>query len=72
MKDQNEKKQEDDKILLQKEIESWNDQFGYALREENRILFNKMLIIFECLTNNILKLLTPKEKVTLPNHCLSP
>jgi hypothetical protein len=34
--------------ILQKEIESWNDHFGYALREENRILFNKMLS--ECLS----------------------
>jgi hypothetical protein len=29
-------------ILLHKQIESWNEHFGYALREENRILFNKM------------------------------
>jgi hypothetical protein len=31
------------KDILQKEIESWNVHFGYALREENRILFNQML-----------------------------
>jgi hypothetical protein len=28
--------------ILTKEIESWSD-FEYALREENRLLFNKML-----------------------------
>jgi hypothetical protein len=30
------------KDILTKEIESWGG-FGYALREENRILFDKML-----------------------------
>jgi hypothetical protein len=38
-----EEKKEDNSNILQKEIESWNNHFGYALREENRILFNKML-----------------------------
>jgi hypothetical protein len=32
----------DDNNILTKEIESWND-FEYSLREENRLLFNKML-----------------------------
>ena len=45
-KDQQEKEKKD---ILDKEIESWDDHFGYALREENRILFNKMLS--ECLTD---------------------
>ena len=30
------------KAILTKEIESWG-RFGYALREENRLLFRKML-----------------------------
>ena len=34
--------------ILTREIESWNG-FEYALREENRNLFNKMLT--ECLVN---------------------
>ena len=25
------------------EIDTWNEHFGYALREENRTLFNRML-----------------------------
>jgi hypothetical protein len=44
-----EEKENEKDILLQKEIESWNEHFGYALREENRILFNKMLS--ECLSD---------------------
>ena len=47
-----EEKKEDDNnnnTLLNREIESWNEHFGYALREENRILFNQMLS--ECLTD---------------------
>jgi hypothetical protein len=35
--------EKENKDVLQKEIELWNEHFGYALREENRILFNKML-----------------------------
>jgi len=35
-------KESEDKNILAKEIESWNS-FEYALREEDRILFNKML-----------------------------
>jgi hypothetical protein len=31
-----------DKDILSNEIESW-ERFGYALREENRILFEEML-----------------------------
>ena len=35
--------QKDDNVdILAKEIESWTN-FEYALREENRLLFNKML-----------------------------
>ena len=34
-------KEEEENIII-KEIESWNN-FEYALREEDRILFNKML-----------------------------
>jgi hypothetical protein len=34
--------------VLSKEIDSWSN-FEYALREENRLLFNKML--FECKEN---------------------
>jgi hypothetical protein len=47
--EEKEEQQEENKDILQKEIESWNDHFGYALREENRILFNQMLS--ECLTD---------------------
>ena len=35
-------KEEEENNLLIKEIESWNG-YEYALREEDRILFNKML-----------------------------
>jgi hypothetical protein len=37
--------EKENKDILQNEIESWNNHFGYALREENRILllFNQML-----------------------------
>ena len=37
-----EEEQEEENNLLTKEVESWNS-FEYALREEDRILFNKML-----------------------------
>jgi hypothetical protein len=36
------KEEEQEKNILTKEIESWNS-FEYSLREEDRILFNKML-----------------------------
>ena len=36
------KKEEQSEKILPKEIESWN-KFEYALREEDRILFKKML-----------------------------
>jgi hypothetical protein len=40
---QNEQKEESDNVdILTQEIESWN-HFEYALREENRLLFNRML-----------------------------
>jgi hypothetical protein len=41
--------EEENNDILQKEIESWNDHFEYALREEDRILFNQMLS--ECLSD---------------------
>jgi hypothetical protein len=36
------KEEEQEENILIKEIESWNS-FEYALREEDRILFNQML-----------------------------
>jgi hypothetical protein len=47
---QNEHKEneDDDGNVLTKEIEAWKG-FEYALREENRLLFNKML--YECQEN---------------------
>src|SRR5919202_3053078 len=47
--EEDQQEEEENKDILQKEIESWNEHFGYALREENRILFNQMLS--ECLTD---------------------
>ena len=47
--EEEDKQEEENKDILQKEIESWNGHFGYALREENGILFNKMLS--ECLSD---------------------
>ncbi len=46
---QNEQNENGNVDILAKEIESWND-FRYALREENALLFNKMLS--ECGQNN--------------------
>jgi hypothetical protein len=43
------RQKKENKDILHKEIESWNNHFGYALREENRILFNKVLS--ECLSD---------------------
>ena len=42
----NEQKEDDNVDILAKEIDSWSN-YEYALREENRLLFNKMLT--ECL-----------------------
>ena len=54
--------------ILTKEIESWKG-FEYALREENRILFDKMLS--ECQENqDYVRVETLKESHTQPNHCL--
>ena len=47
--DQQQKEEENKKDILQKAIESWNEDFGYALREENRTLFNQ--ILSECLSD---------------------
>jgi hypothetical protein len=60
-----EEKQED---ILVKEIESWS-KFEYALREEDRILFNKMLN--ECQKEEeYTKHSTVKANTTLLlNHC---
>jgi hypothetical protein len=41
-----EQKEDDNVDILAKEIDSWSN-YEYALREENRLLFNKMLT--ECL-----------------------
>jgi hypothetical protein len=38
----NEKEEEEQESILTKEIESWS-KLEYALREEDRILFNRML-----------------------------
>ena len=46
--EEKQQEKENEKDILQKEIESWNEHFGHALREENRILFNQMLS--ECLS----------------------
>ena len=45
---QNEQNENGNDDILAKEIESWKD-FRYALREENALLFNKMLS--ECVHN---------------------
>lgn len=53
--------------ILAKEIETWKD-FRYALREENALLFNKMLS--ECGQNkDHLELLAPKVNTIQPNLC---
>ena len=44
----NEQKEDDNVDILAKEIGSWNN-YEYALMEENRLLFNKMLS--ECKQN---------------------
>ena len=40
MEDQQEG-EEENKDILHQGIESWKEHFGYALREENRILFSR-------------------------------
>ncbi len=56
--EQNEKGSVDD--ILSKEIESWKD-FRYALREEDALLFNKMLS--ECGHNkDYIRTASPKVK----------
>jgi len=44
----NEQKEDDNVDILAKEIDSWSN-YEYALREENRLQFNKMLT--ECREN---------------------
>jgi hypothetical protein len=54
--------------ILDKEIESWKG-FEYALREENRLLFNKMLT--ECQDNKELARQRRLElNHALQNYCL--
>jgi hypothetical protein len=49
-KEEQQGEEKENKDILDKEIESWNNHFGYALHEENRILFNQMLS--ECLSDD--------------------
>jgi hypothetical protein len=69
---EDQQQEEEIKDTLDKEIESWNEHFGYALREENRILFNQMLS--ECLNEEeYAKAVNAKgEYFTLLNRCLWP
>jgi hypothetical protein len=54
--------------LLAKEIDTWSI-YEYALREENRLLFEKMLS--ECKENeDFAELLTQKMSISQLNHCL--
>ena len=54
--------------ILPKEIESWS-KFEYALREEDSILFKKMLN--ECQKEEeYSKAFNTKENTTLLSHCL--
>ena len=53
---------------LSEEIKPW-ERFEYALREENMLLFKKMLD--ECGENeDYMRLLAPKMNTFLPNHYL--
>jgi hypothetical protein len=53
--------------VLTKEIESWISS-EYSLREQDRILFNK--IVNECQKESIVKHKPLKTNTTLLNHCL--
>ena len=65
---QNEQNENGNDDILAKEIESWKD-FRYALREENAVLFNKMLS--ESVHNKATsKLLSPNAKTIRLNHYL--
>jgi hypothetical protein len=55
-----------DTQILDKEIASWKG-FEYALTEENRLLFNKMLSVKK---QSILKQPILRENDTWQNHCL--
>jgi hypothetical protein len=48
-KKEEQQEEENNNSILDEEIDSWKEHFGYALREENSILFNKMLS--QCLTD---------------------
>ena len=41
--EEKEEQQGENNNILDEEIDSWKEHFGYALREENSILFNKLL-----------------------------
>jgi hypothetical protein len=63
-----EEKHNDGNNTLTKEIDSWSN-FEYALREENRLLFNKMLS--ECKENEgYLSAADSKMNSSQLNHCL--
>ena len=67
---ENEQKAEDssDSNILTKEIDSWSN-FEYALREENRFLFNKMSS--ECKENeDLVRVANSKDDFFSDNHCL--
>jgi hypothetical protein len=72
-KEEVQQQEEENKDILDKEIDSWKEHFGYALREENRILFNKMLYlnVYQMKNNTTMQSIL-KERNTLPNRCLWP
>jgi hypothetical protein len=59
-------KKEEENIIA-KETESWSN-FEYSLREEDRILFSKMLNEYQ--KEEYSKSLTIRANTTLLNHCL--
>ena len=59
-------KKEEENIIA-KETESWSN-FEYRLREEDRILFSKMLMNIK--KKSIVNHLTIRANTTLLNHCL--
>jgi hypothetical protein len=65
---QNEHNKDAANNILIREIESWSN-FEYALREENRLLFNKMLS--ECKDNeDLVRAANSKDEFFQPSHCL--
>jgi hypothetical protein len=59
-----------DNSILQKEIDSWKEHFEYALREDNRLLFNQMLSEYQT-EEDMLKLWTVKEKCSTESLVMS-